>query len=230
MEIRGLQKTSVLDFPDQICCIIFTPYCSFKCPFCYNKYLVQTPEKLDKIDDVDFFSFLDERKHLIDGVCISGGEPTLQKDLPVFISKIKKIGLLVKLDTNGSNPDMLKQLLIGKLVDYVAMDIKAPFDKYSQVAGVRVDIDKIKESVKIIRNSNVDYEFRSTVVKGLLSYDDLLSIANDLKGSKRFYLQKFQPLDSVIDKKLDEDNCFSDDEMKDFALKLKPYFQFCESR
>lgn len=230
MEIRGLQKTSLLDYPDQICCIVFTPGCSFKCPFCYNKYLVNEPEKLDEIPEEYFFNFLKERKSLIDGVCISGGEPTLQKDLPTFIDKIKRLGLLVKLDTNGTNPEMIRQLILGKLVDYIAMDVKCSFEKYNKLAGAKVSVEKIKESIKLIKESGVDHEFRTTVVKGYMDFNDLLEIAKELKGSKKYYLQKFRPIDSTINKDLNEDNSFNDDEMKEFADKLKPYFQLCENR
>jgi pyruvate formate lyase activating enzyme len=192
--IKGLQKTSLIDYPDRICSVIFLPGCDFRCPYCQNPDLINNPEKLPTLDESEFLEFLKNRKGLIDGVCITGGEPTIHKDLPELVKKIKETGLLVKLDTNGSNPDMLEHLLNSKLLDYIAMDIKAPLNKYEKVVRVKVSIDKIKESIEMIRNSGVEYEFRSTVLPELHTKDDIVEIARMIRGARKYYLQQFRPL------------------------------------
>ncbi|TSC53635.1 MAG: pyruvate formate lyase activating enzyme [Parcubacteria group bacterium LiPW_39] len=177
MLLGGLQKLTLIDYPGKIAATVFTVGCNFDCPFCHNPELVD-PQKIKKqprIAEKYFFEFLDDRRGMLEGVCITGGEPTLQPDLPDFISQIKNLGFLVKLDTNGTNPTMLEKLLAANLVDFVAMDIKAPLEKYKKVAGKNVSLENIQRSVELTRRAP-DYEFRTTVLPALHSRKDILSI------------------------------------------------------
>ncbi|WP_300301527.1 anaerobic ribonucleoside-triphosphate reductase activating protein [Anaerosolibacter sp.] len=196
MYIAGHEKTSFIDYPDKICTMYFVASCNFRCPYCHNGHIVAWDGK--NIDEEEVFSFLKKRKPFIDAVCISGGEPTLHKDLHGFIKKIKERGFLVKLDTNGTHPRVLAALLDEKLLDYIAMDIKAPFHKYGLVAGAKVDIEDIKASINIIRHSNIDYEFRTTVCKELHTKEDILEIAAYINPSKRYSIQNFKDGDTVL--------------------------------
>ncbi|MDD5162931.1 MAG: anaerobic ribonucleoside-triphosphate reductase activating protein [Candidatus ainarchaeum sp.] len=226
---KGLQKTTLIDFPGQIACTFFLPKCNFKCGFCYNPNLVFDEETGTRISEKEALAFLDERKNFLDGVCISGGEPTLHPGLPEFCAKIKEKGLLVKLDTNGSNPEMLKSLIEKNLVDFVAMDIKASKEKYSLVCGAKIDLEKISESIGLIRKSGIDYEFRATVVP-LLEEKDLLEIGEWLKGSKKFVLQQFHNEMPLLGKNLQKLSPYSPEQLKKFAEKLKPFFGKIEVR
>lgn len=192
MLIAGLQKITLIDYPKKIATTVFLAGCNFRCPFCHNPELVfPLGVGSGSISEKDFFYFLDSRKGRLDGVCITGGEPTLQKDLLHFIHKIKKRGFLVKLDTNGSRPDVLRRAFKEKLLDFVAMDVKNSLEKYEVTVGTKVDLERIKLSVELIRNSGVDYEFRTTVAPKLHCSKDLLVIAKWLKGSKKYVLQKY---------------------------------------
>ena len=199
MVIKGLQKTTLLDFPGKVACTVFTAGCNFRCPFCHNASLVLTPELSEQISEEEFFSFLEKRKNILDGVCITGGEPTLQRDIENFIKRIRALGLSVKLDTNGARPELLKSIIDKELLDYVAMDIKNSKEKYSLTAGVDVDIEKISESVKILMNSKIPYEFRTTVVKELHTADDIKSIGEWIFGAERYFLQSFTDSGDLID-------------------------------
>ncbi|MBS3098559.1 anaerobic ribonucleoside-triphosphate reductase activating protein [Candidatus Woesearchaeota archaeon] len=223
--IKGLQKTTLIDYPGKVAATIFVGKCNFRCGFCYNKDLVVDYDKLPTLKEEEILDFLKSRKKWLDGVCISGGEPTMHKELPEFIKKIKEIGLLVKLDTNGVNPSMLRELIDKKLVDYVAMDIKGPLDKYSITAGVKVDKEKIKESVDILMKSNVDYEFRTTVVPGLLDNGDFEKIGKWLKGAKRYFLQQFKPDKKCIDKSYADKKPLPAGKLEEFKKILNPYFE-----
>ena len=216
MKISGLQKLTLLDYPGKMACTVFTYGCNFRCPFCHNALLV-TEENSDCIDEDEFFSFLKKRQGILDGVCISGGEPTLQKDLPEFISKIKALGYYVKLDTNGSSPLLLKKLIEEKLIDYVAMDIKNSPAKYDITCGCRVDIDVVKQSVSIIKQSGIDHEFRTTTVKEYHRAEDFEVIADWIEGSK-YFLQHFENSGNLIGENL---TALSKDEMAEIALKIK---------
>ena len=185
MLIKGLQKTTLLDYPEKVASIIFTGGCNFNCDYCYNKDL---PSQ-ETISEKSVLEFLKKRKHLIEGVVVTGGEPTINDDLPDFIKKVKAIGLLVKLDTNGTNPKMLKQLIDDKLIDYVAMDIKCSKEKYELVAGVLVDVVSVDESVSILKNSGIDYEFRTTCTPDM-NEEDFEKIGKWIEGSKRYFLQR----------------------------------------
>ena len=177
MDIRGIQKISFIDFPGEICATLFAGGCNFKCRYCHNKDLVLKPADLPPIQENEIIKFLKAKKYVLDGVCISGGEPSLQEGLPDFISRIKELDLKVKLDTNGTRPYLISKLLDRKLIDYIAMDIKAPLEKYSFVTGVDVDIERLKETINLLKSNSIDQEFRTTVVPGLLNENDILSIA-----------------------------------------------------
>jgi len=191
MRIGGLQAITLLDFPGRVACTIFTKACNFRCHFCHNPELV-LPEMLGSTPDLseeDFWKFLAERRDFLDAVCISGGEPTLQADLSDFISRLKKQGFAVKLDTNGSNYALLKGLLDANLLDYVAMDIKQVPEKYFQVVNAPVDIEQIKASVELLKSSKIPYEFRTTVLGSLISEEDVLGMAEWLSGARAYHLQ-----------------------------------------
>lgn len=191
MIIKGLQKLTLLDYPEKTACTVFTGGCNFRCPFCHNASLV-TNLNSDEISESDFFELLNKRKNVLQGVCITGGEPTLMPDLSEFIAKIKKFGYLVKLDSNGYKPEVIKYLVNNNLIDYIAMDIKNSEEKYSLTTGVPdIDISKIKESINFIMNCGIDYEFRTTVVKELHTPTDIEAIGLLIKDAKKYYLQTF---------------------------------------
>ncbi len=231
MEIGGLQKLTLIDYPGRIAATVFLIGCDFRCPFCYSPELV-LPEKIKnqpRIPEKDFFDFLKERKKLLEGVVICGGEPTIHQELPVFCGKIKKLGYLVKLDTNGSNPEMLKRLIKEKLIDYVAMDIKAPREKYSEAAGVKVDIKKIEESIKILKNNKIDFEFRTTVVPTFHKKEDILKIAQWIGPAKKYYLQNFRP-EKTINPKFEKIKPYSQEYLLEIQKTVSPFFEVCQVR
>ncbi len=231
MEIGGLQKTTLIDFPGRLAATVFLLNCNFRCPFCYSSELV-LPERIKsqpRISEEEFFSFLEGKKGLLEGVVVCGGEPTCSKDLPEFLSKIKKLGFLIKLDTNGSNPKILKRLIDEKLVDYVAMDIKAPREKYEEVVGVKVNIKDIEESVKLLKEDRVDYEFRTTVVPPLHSKEDILSIAKWLSPAKNYYLQNFRP-EKTINPDFERIKPYPREFLLEIEKEVSPYFDNCQVR
>ncbi|MFH1774508.1 MAG: anaerobic ribonucleoside-triphosphate reductase activating protein [Methanobacteriota archaeon] len=229
MLIKGLVKTTLIDYPGKVACTVFLAKCNFRCPYCQNPDLVVGYGELPTISEEEIFGHLKSRKKWLDGVCVSGGEPTLNSDLPEFLRKIKSMGFLIKLDTNGTNPEMLKKLLDEKLIDYAAMDIKAPLERYEEVVRVRVDLEKIKQSVEIIRNSGVDYEFRTTVVPGLLNSGDIEKICSWLRGSKRYYLQQFRS-DITLDASFRKVAPYKPEEMLKCYEVAKNNFEVCEVR
>jgi len=231
MLIGGLQKFSVLDYPGHISAIIFTKGCNFKCQFCYNPMLVY-PSKKDHtlILENDLFYFLKKRIGKLDSVVITGGEPTVQQDLPKFIQKIKKLNYLVKLDTNGTNPEMLKNLIQKNLINYIAMDIKAPLEKYNQITGVEVDFNKIQKSIKIIMQSNLPYEFRTTVVPKFLDTEDIKKIGELIQGAKKWFLQNFKSNTDLVSKKLENKSAFLNKKMKEMCEVGKLYVRQCGLR
>lgn len=231
MLIGGLQKMSLIDYPGKISATVFLIGCNFRCPYCHNPELVD-PSKISgqvQIKESSFFRFLDERKDLLEGICITGGEPTIQPDIIGFIKKIKKKGFLVKLDTNGSNPDVLKKLIKAKSVDYIAMDIKADLIGYSKTAGIKVDLEKIKKSIDLIKKSGLDYEFRITVAPKLIKKRTIDEIGRWLKGVKRFTIQQFRN-EKVLDKSFQKIKPYSDKILKDFQKTLKKYIKEVELR
>jgi pyruvate formate lyase activating enzyme len=197
MNIGGFQKFSLVDYPEKLSCIVFTQGCNFRCGYCHNPELVDF--STGSLMSENIIEFLQTRQNKLDAVVITGGEPTLQKNLLNFITEIKNLGFFVKLDTNGTNPLILEELLAKNLLNYVAMDIKAPFDKYKTITNSDVDVNCIQKSLEIIKNAKIEHEFRTTVVKEQLSIEDIFKIADETKGS-RHYFQKF-----VFSKHVDEE-------------------------
>jgi len=226
MEIRGFIPTSMVDWDGKVVSTIFTPRCNFECSFCHNHELVHSPEKFEVVPEEKVFNHLKENSDFIDGVCITGGEPTLQKDLYDFCEKVKSIGLKVKLDTNGSNPLLLKKLIQKKLVDFVAMDIKAPVTskKYEKVSGIKSSylIDNVKESIQILLKEDIDYEFRTTIVPGVHTREDLKEMVRALNGCKKYVLQKFQP-EHAYREELRKEKSQTDEEMDELVKVIKKY-------
>lgn len=194
MIIGGYQKLTLIDYPGKIATTVFTVGCSFQCPFCHNPELVLGSQLSVRSNNLekDFFEFLEKRKERLEGVCITGGEPTIQKDLLDFIKKIKKIGYSVKLDTNGSRPDILRKIIKERLVDFIVMDIKDQPKKYKKTTGGKADIERIKLSISMIMNSGIPYEFRTTAVPGIHKESDFDEIAGWIKGSMAYYLQAYR--------------------------------------
>ena len=201
MRIVGLMKTTLLDYPGKVASTIFTGGCNFRCPYCHNGDLVLNHTTMEPYSEEEIFSHLNKRKNTLNGVCITGGEPTLQTELPEFIRKVKSLDLLIKLDTNGTNPAMLSSLLEEGLLDYVAMDIKHCKSKYNDVACMNsLDMQSIEESVDILKNCDIDYEFRTTVTRELHKMEDFEEIGKWIEGSKAYYLQPYKESEQVISK------------------------------
>lgn len=199
MHISGLQKLTLLDFPGKVACIVFTGGCNFRCPFCYNTSLVLSPEAEPALSESEILTFLKKRSGLLDGVCVTGGEPLLHPDLLPFLKKIKDAGYAVKLDTNGSFPDRLKEAVRSGLADYVAMDIKNTPAKYPVTVGLSdYNTDKIEESAAFLLSGTVPYEFRTTVVKELHEASDFEKLGQWLRGADRYFLQTFRDTGSLI--------------------------------
>jgi pyruvate formate lyase activating enzyme len=196
MRIAGLQKLTLLDYPGKIACTLFTPGCNYRCPFCHNASLVLTPT--DETTEEEFLLFLSSRRQILEGVCITGGEPTLQPDLASFCKKIKEMGFLVKLDTNGSHPKKLKELVEHHLVDYVAMDVKNSLLRYEETVGTKVNLEDILESIEFLEKDTVPYEFRTTVVKNLHDEESLINLAEMIQGCQHYYLQNFVDSKNLI--------------------------------
>lgn len=202
MLIAGLNKTTLLDYPGCVAATVFTGGCNFRCPFCHNGTLVLEPLSQQLYTEKEILDFLEKRKNVLKGVCITGGEPTIQADLPDFLLKLKNMGYQVKLDTNGYHPDVLEKLLDKKLLDYVAMDIKNCREKYAVTAGMCndgvFDLERINDSVRMLKESSVLYEFRTTVVKEFHRKEDLVKIAEWIKGCPFYYLQQYQDNENMI--------------------------------
>ncbi|MDP2910376.1 MAG: anaerobic ribonucleoside-triphosphate reductase activating protein [bacterium] len=236
MIIAGLQKLTLIDYPAKIAATVFLASCNFRCPWCYSSELV-LPEKIKKqpkISKKEFFDFLKEKKGLLEGVVICGGEPCLNPGLPGFIKKIKKLGFSIKLDTNGSKPKMLKKLIDNDLIDYVAMDIKLPKERYFQVLGVAVD--EIEQSMEILKENKIDYEFRTTVVPTVLDKYDVMEIAKwissadqKLGGQGKYYLQNFRP-EKTIDPNFEKVKPYDDEYLLNIKETISPFFEICGIR
>ena len=235
MKLGGLQKHTLIDFPRNIACTVFTIGCNFKCPFCHNPELVLPslfPKREGQIQDKDFFSFLETRKGLLDGVVITGGEPCIQPDLVEFCAKIKEMGFKVKLDTNGTMPLALDRLFKDKLVDYVAMDIKSNFTTYPVATGVDVDLKAVRQSIRLIMENAPAYEFRTTCVKPLMDEKIIKDIGEMIKGAEKYILQPCNSSVNVLNQEFfqKQDGFFSEKELfylKDIAEK---FVQQCELR
>ena len=218
MKISGFQKLSLVDFDGHISATVFVSGCNFACPFCHNAGLVKGLEPVIPEDEV--LEYLQKRFGLLDSVCVSGGEPTLYPDLPQFISKLKNIGYLIKLDTNGTNPEMVQYLVQNKLIDYIAMDIKNGLDEYNKTIGKEYNLDTINKSIKYIMSCGIDYEFRTTLVNGLHSKKSIEDIAKLIKGANKYYLQKFEDSGNCIASGL---SAISKDEAKSYLEYLIQY-------
>ncbi len=197
MKIHGLQKMTLLDFPGHVACTVFLGGCDFRCPFCHNFELV-TGESAPVMDDAELLSFLNKRQGLLDGVAITGGEPCLHRDLPDLLEQIRALGFATKLDTNGNHPALLAEILQRGLVDYVAMDIKNSPAKYAETAGLEAfDLSNVRESIQLLKNSGIDYEFRTTVVAQFHEAADFEEIGAMIAGAPHYFLQKFTDRDAV---------------------------------
>ena len=231
MEIGGLQKTTLIDYPGRVACTVFLIGCNFRCPFCYSRELVLPEEikKQPKILEKDFFDFLEERKGLLEGIILCGGEPSIHQELPGFCEKIKKMGYLVKLDTNGSNPEMLKKLIDEKLIDYVAMDIKAPRRKYEFFSGAKL-VNEVEESVNILKKNQIGYEFRTTIAPGLKK-EDILKATNWIAGKGvNYFLQEFTAQKEVINPEILGLPVLKRKEIEEIIEQIKPKFKNCQIR
>jgi len=236
MKIGGLQKLTIIDFPGRLAGTVFLAGCNFRCPFCYSSELV-LPQKIKdqpQISEKEFFDFLKDRKKLLEGIVICGGEPTINKDLPSFIKKIKKSGYLVKIDTNGSNPGMLKKMIDKKLIDYVAMDIKAPREKYGKVVGMMdgwndTMLRNIEKSINILKKSDIDFEFRTTVVPGLLEKQDILKIVHWIKPAQKYFLQSFRA-EKTINPAFENKKAYSQEYLLEIQKAISPFFDVCQVR
>lgn len=230
MIIGGFQRFSLIDYPDKICAIVFTQGCNFRCPYCHNPELVEIKKSAPGgLKEEEILSFLHRRKGKLDAVTITGGEPLLQSDLELFLSAVKGLGYLVKLDTNGSFPSRLKRIIRSKLVDYIAMDIKTSLDKYNQVINRRIEKTKILDSIRLIMDSGLDYEFRTTIVKTLFERDDFYKIGNLIKDARLYVLQRFVPTKTLDDKFLDMRGC-SDEEIRTYREIIEGFVQRCVER
>jgi len=228
--IGGVQKTTLIDFPGKVAAIVFTQGCNFRCGYCHNPSLLLNKEKVvNNYTTKDFFSFLQTRIGKLDGVVITGGEPTLQSGLYDFIKEIKQMGFAVKLDTNGTNPDVIKKLLNYNLLDYIAMDIKAPIEKYENIVCRNIKQENILRSIYLIINCKIDYEFRTTVIKSQLSPNDFEKIGQMINGAKRYYMQKFVPSE-ILDKNLINEQTYTDNEFKTICENLKKYIELVDFR
>lgn len=230
MLITGFQKSTLLDYPGKVSALIFTYGCNLRCEYCHNPELVILPcTKASITKDEEVFSFLKSRKNLLDALVITGGEPTLQKDLIPFIKKVKDIGLLVKLDTNGTNSKIVKELLDLDIVDYWAMDIKYEDEIYKQNLQENIEYEEIKESIRLIKERARDYEFRTTYVKGIHTIKSAEGIGKLIEGSKRYYIQNFRP-GKTINPTLNRSNTFTQKELKQIKKIIKKYIKEVEIR
>ncbi len=221
MKIYGLQKMTLLDFPGRVACTIFTGGCNFRCPFCHNALLVTDIDEENTYTEEYVLDFLATRKGLLDGVCITGGEPLINSDIADFIKKIKALGFAVKIDTNGSNPELLERLINDGIIDYVAMDIKNSPEKYSVTAGVKnLDMKKITKSVEILKGGRVDCEFRTTVVKQFHTVGDISAAAEFIAGAPRYFLQNFSDSGNLIGENMSAVSKETLEEMKAAATRF----------
>lgn len=217
--IVGFQKTSLVDYPDKIVSTIFFSGCNFRCPFCHNKSLVEHREDLQNtiLESTqikkEIFEHLESKKMFLDGICITGGEPTLSSDLYDFIKQIKQRNFLIKLDTNGTNPKIVERLITENLIDFIAMDIKGVFEKYSEYTKTPINLENIKKTIQLIKNSKINYEFRTTVLPKLHTFDDILKTVSQLNGCERFAIQQFKK-GETLDKKYSDEQTFSKKELE----------------
>ena len=229
MEFGGFEKFTLIDYPTKVAAMVYTIGCPFRCPYCHNPELVDET-CTTRIDEKAILDFLDGRKGMLDALVITGGEPTMHGEkLISFMREVKHRGFLVKLDSNGVDPDFLQKVLDEKLVDYIAMDIKSPLSKYSQTVTRPVDLEAIKKSIEIIKTSGIEYEFRTTIVKSMLSMEDIEQIGKEIQGAKAYYLQKFIPTKCVNPQFLKKVT-YTDEEFASLTQKMEKYVSFCGIR
>lgn len=228
MNISGIQKLTLLDFPGKLACTVFTSGCNFRCPFCHNASLV-LPGMSEHIDESEVFSFLKKREGILEGVCITGGEPCLQSDLESFIEKVKALGFSVKLDTNGSFPEKLSVLLEKGLLDYVAMDIKTSPERYAEVTGVTNEsfFENVKKSVELLKECGIPHEFRTTTAKELQNAEDFLKIGQWLKGEKRYFLQQYESSGELVGNEMTP---YEKEELEEFKKLMENFVEDVEIR
>ncbi len=229
MRIGAMQKFSMIDYPGKLAAILFTQGCNFRCPYCHNPELVDSALFAKPLEELDVLAFLNKRVGQLDGVVITGGEPTLHEDLPLLIKKIRSLGFLIKLDTNGSNPAMLRRLFAENLIDYCAMDIKAPAAKYQKVTRSKVSIVAIKESIELIKEANIEYEFRSTLVDEMLSAEEVLEMGSLIGKAKRYFLQRFVST-KTLDASFRKAQPISDDTLKSLKAHFNTLLTECSLR
>lgn len=220
MKIGGLRKVSLIDYPGMICAVVFVQGCNFQCSYCHNPELVMPELFQPVIKEKEILNFLVTRRGKLDAVTITGGEPTIQKGLLKFIKQIKKLDFAVKLDTNGYQPQIIQALLREKLLDYIAMDIKGPLEKYEDITRVKVNTEIIKDSIKIILDSMITHEFRTTVVKSQLTINDILKIGAMISGTRKYALQKFVS-EKILEKKFLQEQSYADEEMEKIKKRLE---------
>lgn len=220
MNFSGFQKLTLLDFPGHVACTLFTKGCNYRCPFCHNALLVTGNEEVESYSDIEIIDYLKKRTGILDGICITGGEPLMQKELAEFIRKVKELGYMVKLDTNGSFPDKLKALVQEGLIDYVAMDVKNSLERYGETVGLKdFSTEKIEESIKFLLEGNVAYEFRTTVVAEFHTEKDIENIAKLISGAEKYFLQNFVDSGNLIGENLHPVDKKIMEAMKNTALK-----------
>ena len=229
MIFGGLQKFTLIDYPEKLAATIFINGCNFRCPFCYNPELVLAEQMQEVFSQDEIIDFLKSRIGMISGVVLCGGEPTMEKDLPILAKQIKEMGYMIKLDTNGSNPVMLAELVENALIDYVAMDVKAPKDKYAKVTNSVIDIKSIEESINILKQGGIEYEFRTTVIPLLLGKEDILEIAKWIKPAKRYFLQQFRA-GKNINPEFSHLNSYSIEYLGEIQEAIAPFFEICQIR
>ncbi len=226
MKIGGLQEFTLIDYPEHIACIVFTIGCNFRCPYCYNRELVL--DLLKPMNEKKIFDFLHKRKGKLEGVVITGGEPTIHSDLKEFIKKAKDLGYLIKLDSNGSNPKVVENLIEENLIDYLAMDVKTSLSNYSKAAGVGIDKEKIRKSIQLIKEIK-EHEFRMTVVPRLVDKEAIKKIGGLVEGGKKFYLQQFEPK-NTLNSEYTKKEPFPKEKLKKFKKILSGYVNQCKIR
>jgi len=228
MKIKGFNESSLVDYPARICSVVFTPGCNFRCPFCHNPELIADDGR-DYIDEEKIFNYLKKNAKWIDGVVISGGEPLIHADIEEFTAKVKALGMLVKIDTNGSNPGLLKKIIQKNLVDFIAMDIKSSPEKYEETTNSFVNTENIKESIKIIMESGIEYEFRTTVVPKFIDEEEIRKMAELIKGAEKFVLQQFRN-DITLDESFRNEPHYKPEVLEGFKKIVEKYVKFCEVR
>ena len=229
MIFGGLEKATLIDYPGRIACMVYTIGCNMRCPYCHNPELVDELTET-RITEREVFNFLDTRKDMLEGVVITGGEPTIHgEDLLRFMRKVKRLGFLVKLDSNGTNPSLLSKAIAERIVDYIAMDMKAPLVKYMRITARPVDTVAIAESIRLLIASPILYEFRTTVIKGVLSPADIEEIGKEIRGAKRYFLQKFIPT-KVLNPQFKRKVTYTDEEFIGLREKISNYVNYCGIR